>query len=192
MYHQYDKAVQTVLDYLSEQGFSKTVRKEFRRATREFKVYLEGGYLEYSHRFAEAWLSSLKATIPRTRFVSFRRALFLVDDADRNGILTNVQFSYDDAPVKYHVPDCYRHLLNEFIERRKQEGSQSSTLQMDAIACTRFLLFLQSRNITNVAFITPQIVKAYHMQARHRKWKVKTPIPVGSEVLSDSWLRRTW
>jgi len=33
MYHQYDKAVQTVLDYLSEQDFSETVRKELRRAT---------------------------------------------------------------------------------------------------------------------------------------------------------------
>ncbi len=168
MYHQYDKAVHTVLDFLSKQGFSKTVRKEFRRTTREFKVYLEKERLEYSHRLAQAWFSSLKPSIPRRRFLSFRRSLALVDDAARNGTLTNVQFVYDDAPVKYHVPDCYRHLLDEFIERRKQEGRQSSTLQMDAIACTRFLLFLQSRNITNVAFITPEIVKAYHMQARHR------------------------
>ena len=43
MYHQYDKAVQTVRNYLSEQGFSRTVCKDFRRATREFKVYLEEG-----------------------------------------------------------------------------------------------------------------------------------------------------
>jgi len=105
MYHQYDKAVQTVLDYLSEQGFSRTVRKEFRRATREFKAYLEEGHLEYSHWLAQAWLSSLKPSIPRRRFLSFRRSLTLVDDAARNGILTNLQFSYDDAPVKYRVPN---------------------------------------------------------------------------------------
>ncbi len=168
MYHQYDKAVQTVLDYLSEEGFSRTVRKEFRRAIREFKVYLEERHLEYSHQLAQAWLSSLKPSIPRGRFLSFRRSLTLVDDAARNGTLTNVQFSYDDAPVKYRVPDCYRHLLDAYIERRKQEGNQSSTLQMDAIACTRFLLFQQARNITDVAFITPETVKAYHKQARHR------------------------
>ncbi len=168
MYHQYDKAVQTILDYLSERDFSRTVREDFCRATREFKVDLEEGCLEYSHRLAQAWLSSLKPSIPRRRFLSFRRSLALVDDAARNGTLTNVQFVYDDAPVKYRVPDCYRHLLDAYIGRRQQEGSQSSTLQMDASACTRFLLFLQSRNITNVAFITPEIVKAYHMQARHR------------------------
>jgi integrase len=75
---------------------------------------------------------------------------------------------YDDAPVKYRVPECYRHLLGAYIEQRKQEGIQSSTLQMDVIACTRFLLFLKSRNITNVSFITPEIVKAYYTQVWHR------------------------
>ena len=168
MYHQYDKAVQTVRNYLSEQGFSRTVCKDFRRATREFKVYLEEGRLEYSHRFAQAWLSSLKPSIPRQRFLSFRRSVTLVDDAARNGAPTTVRFVYDDRPIKYRVPDCYRHLLDAYIQRRKEEGNQSSTLQMHAIACTRFLLFLQSRNITNVAFITPEIVKAYHVQVRHR------------------------
>ena len=168
MYHKYDKAVQAVLKYLSKQGFSRTPGKGFRLATKKFKAYLEEVNLEYSHRLAQGWLSSLKPDIPRWKFLSFRRSLALVDDAARNGALTNVQFFYDDAPVKYHVPNCYRHLLDAFIDRRKQEGCQSSTLQMDAIACTRFLLFLQSRNITNVAFITPEIVKTYHMQAKHR------------------------
>jgi site-specific recombinase XerD len=168
MCQQYDKAVQTVLDYLVEQGFSRTARKDFRQAVREFKRYLEEGPFEYSHTLAQAWVDALKPSLLRRKFLSFRRSLALVDDAARNGILTNVQFFYDDAPVKYRVPDCYRHLLDAYIARRKQEGNQSSTLQMDAIACTRFLLFLQSRNITNVAFITPEIVKAYHMQARHR------------------------
>ena len=168
MYHQYNEAVQTVFVFLSEEGFSKTIRRDLRRATKEFRTFLEEKGFEYSHQLAEIWLSSLKAKIPKSRFFAFRRALFLVDDAARNGILTNVQFVYDDAQVKYRVPECYRHLLDAYIERRKQEGIQASTLQLDTIACTRFLLFLQSRNIANVAFITPELVKAYHTQASHR------------------------
>ena len=168
MCQQYDKAVKTVLDYLVEQGFSSTARKDFRQAVREFKRYLEEGPFEYSHALAQAWIDALKPSLLRRKFLSFRRSLALVEDAARNGSVTNVRFSYDDAPFKYRVPECYRQLLDAYIERRRQDGNQSSTLQMDAIACTRFLLFLQSRNITNVAFITPEIVKAYHMQARHR------------------------
>ena len=168
MYSQYDQAVQSVLDCLSEQGFSKTVRKEFRRATRVFKRYLEEGHREYSHQLAQDWLGTLMPSIPRRQFLSFRRALALVDDAARNGTLATVPVSYQQAPVTYRVPDCYQHLLDAYIEQRNQEGHQASTLQMDAIACTRFLLFLQSRGITQVAFVTTEILKAYHLQAKHR------------------------
>ena len=167
MYQQYDKATQTVLDYLIEQGFSRTPRKNFRRAIREFRRYLEERCLEYSHSIAKAWVETLRPNLPRTTFLSFRRSLALVDDAARNGSVTNVRFSYDDESLKYRVPECYRQLLDEYIERRRQDGNQPSTLQMDSSACTRFLLFLQSKNITNVAFITPEIVKEYHTQAEH-------------------------
>ena len=168
MYQQYDKAAQTVLDYLIEQGFSRTPRMDFRRATREFRRYLEERRLEYSHTHAQSWVNTLKPDLPRNSFLSFRRSLALVDDAARNGSVTNARFSYDDALPKYRVPECYRQLLDAYIERRRQDGNQPSTIQMDSVACTRFLLFLQSRNITNVAFITPEIVKDYHTQAEHR------------------------
>ena len=168
MYQQYDKAAQTVLDYLIEQGFSRTPRKNFHRAIREFRRYLEERCLEYSHSIAKAWVKTLEPNLTRTTFLSFRRSLALVDDAARNGSVTNVRFSYDDESLKYRVPECYRQLLDEYIERRRQDGNQPSTLQMDSRACARFLLFLQSKNITNVAFITPEIVKDYHTQAEHR------------------------
>ncbi len=168
MYQQYDKAAQTVLDYLIEQGFSRTPRKDFRRATREFKEYLEEEHLEYSHPLAQAWVSTLKPSIPRWRFLSLRRSLALIDDVARHGSVNNTRFTYEDAPFKYRVPECYRHLLDAYIQRRRQDGNQPSTIQMDSNACTRFLLFLQSKNITNVAFITPEIVKNYHTQAEHR------------------------
>ena len=168
MYYQYDKAVQFVLGYLTETGFSKTVHKEFRRATKEFRKYLDEAHRQYSHRRAKAWLDSRKGNIPHSRFVSLRRALYLVDDATRNGTLTTVRFTYDDAPVKYRVPECYRHLLDGYIDRRRQDGVQASTLQMDAIACTRFESYLESRNITDVVSITPEVVKAFHTQSRHR------------------------
>ena len=168
MCQQYDKAVQTILEYLEEQGFSGTVRKDFRHATRIFREYLERGSLEYSDTHAQAWLSALKPSIPRWKFLTSRRSLALVNDAVRNGAITNIRFSYDDAPFKYRVLDCYRQLLDTYIERRRKVGCHSSKLQMDSIACTRFLLFLQSRYITNVTFITPEIVKAYHKNTKHR------------------------
>jgi hypothetical protein len=54
MYQQYDKAGQTVLDYLVDQGFSQTPCEDFRRASRELKRYLQAESLEYSPSAAQA------------------------------------------------------------------------------------------------------------------------------------------
>jgi len=168
MCQRYDKAVQVVLDYLTEQGFSKTVRKSFRQATRELRRYLEKERLEYSQTRAQTWVNALWPRLSRGKYQSFRRSLAFVDDAARNGSVTATRFSYGDARLKYHVPECFRQLLDEYIEQRRQDGNQASTLQIDSIACTRFLLFLQSKDVANVAFITPAIIKEYHRQTKHR------------------------
>ena len=168
MYQQYDKAVQTVLDYLVAQGFSRTPREDFRCATRKFRKYLVERCLEYSDLIAKDWIESLEPAFPRTKFLSFRRSLARIDDAARNGSVTKVRFSHDDESRRYRAPECFKQLLDAYIERRRQDGNQQSTLQMDSSACTRFPLFLQSKSIANVSFITPEIIKEYHMQATHR------------------------
>jgi integrase len=168
MCQRYDIAVKIVLSYLVEQGFSRTVRKEFRRASREFGEYLDARHLTHFDAVARDWVNALKSSFPRVKFLSFRRALALVENAARNGSVTTSRFLYDDAPFKYRTPNCYRQLLEAYIERRRQDGNGASTLRMDSIACTRFLLFLQSKDITDPAFITPEIVKDYHAQAQHR------------------------
>ena len=168
MYQQYDKAVQNVIEYLVDQGFSKTPRKVFLQATKVFRSYLVERHFQYTYSCAQSWVNTLKPSLPRWKFLSFRRSLALVEDAVKNGSVTNTWFAYGGAPFKYRVPECYRQLLDSYIEYRRQDGNKPSTLQMDSIACTRFLLFLQSKNITNVALITPEIVKEYHKQTEHR------------------------
>ena len=168
MCQQYDKSVQAVLDYLVEQDFSKTPCEDFRRASRELSRYLQAESLEYSPSVAQAWLDALKPSLPKWKYVSFRRSLALVDDAVRNGSVTNSVFSYDHRVGKGRAPECFERLLDAYLERRRQNGNQSSTLHMDRNACLRFLLFLQSKKITEVACITPEIVKEYQAQDEHK------------------------
>ncbi|MDP2815487.1 MAG: tyrosine-type recombinase/integrase [Rectinemataceae bacterium] len=168
MCQQYDKASQVVLDFLLEQGFSRTPRKYFCQASREFRKHLEKHHLEYSHVIAQTWVGTLKRTLPRWKFLSFRRSLALIDDAARNGCVTNTRYCYGKKVSKYQVPECLRPLLGAYLQERKQDGNQSSTVQMDASACSRFLLYLQSKGMESVEFITPQAIKDYQAQAEHR------------------------
>ena len=167
MYQQYDKAVQTIRDYLVDEGFSISPRKAFHHATRELKAYLERGSVLYSYSAAEAWLTSVQPSVPRWKFLSFRRALALVDFVLRHGAAARVKFSFRTTPVRERAPECFRHLLEQYIAWRKREGKQVSTLQMDDRACTRFLLFVDSQSGSDLASITPSIIKAYHTQAKH-------------------------
>lgn len=165
---QYDNAVQTVLDFLVEQGFTETPRAAFRHASRELDRFLQSESLEYSPAVAQAWLDALKPSLPRWKFVSFRRSLALVEDAARNGSVTNILFCYDRRVGKRRAPECFRPLLDTYLERRRQDSNQPSTLAMDSSACTRFLLFLASKKITEVGCITPEIVKEFQGQDEHR------------------------
>lgn len=168
MYEQYDKAVQIVLNYLNDQGFSKTPLKYFRQASRNFREYLEKHQLEYSGDSAQIWLEVLKQTTFKWKFLTSRRAMAIIDDVVQNNTVTRLVFHYNKNTLKHRVPEGYKSLLNEYIKERMEEGKQPSTLQMDVSACTRFLLFLQAQGINSVTFITPQLIKDYHTQAEHK------------------------
>lgn len=168
MYQQYDSAMRAVLDSFDKNGMSKTVHKYFRHDVRALKEYLERKELEYSYPVAQAWLAATKPALTRIAYLSFRRSIALIEEAVRHGEVRTWRFDYKGGSAHCSVPDYPRRLLNEYLSRRAREGCRPSTLQMDAIACTRFLLFLQSRGINDPAFLTPGIIKAYHVQSKHR------------------------
>jgi len=168
MYQQYDSAVRAVLDSFEKIGMSKTVRKYFRHDVRVLKEYLEEKRLEYSCPVAQAWLATAKPALTRIAHLSLRRSIALIEEALRHGEVRTWHFDYEEGSTQCRLPDHPRRLLDEYLARRAREGCQPSTLQMDAIACTRFLRFLQSRGIEDPAFMRPEIIKAYHVQAKHR------------------------
>lgn len=167
MYEQYDEAVQGVLDYFKANGFSKTPKKDFRRATREFRDYLSRSSSGYSTAAADKWLSSLEPCVPWTRFLASRRAIALVEQVLRYGYVKETQFSYGVNRHKYQVPACFYGDLESYLQRRREDGCAHSTLQMDRNACSRFLLFLKAQGVTNMAQFTPELAKAYSVQEKH-------------------------
>ncbi len=168
MCQRYDSAVRTVSDFLETSGMSKTVRKYFRHDAKVFKEFLERDRLAYTDSIAQAFLVAARPNLSRMAYLSLRRSLALVGEAAREGTVFNQYFDYDGPRCQYHVPECFRGILDGYLAQRLKDGRQHSTLQMDAIACTRFLLFMESHGIDDVTRITPEIIKVYHVQAKHR------------------------
>lgn len=168
MYQMYDQAVQSVLEWMVRLGFSTSPQMAHREATREFKAYLVGLNLEYSHAHAQRWLTDLRPHVQRKKFLARRRALALVDQVLTHGLIKQTRFCYTDRRPKYILPDCFRHDLESYLSRRREDGCQTSTLEMDKNACSRFLVFLYANGITHVAQATPEVLKAYCNQTEHR------------------------
>jgi hypothetical protein len=87
--------------------------------------------LEYSSSVAQALLEALNLSLPKWKYVSFRRSLALVDDAARNESVRNGVFSYDRRVGKRRARECFGPLLDAYLEQRWQNGNQSSALHMD-------------------------------------------------------------
>ncbi len=168
MYHQYDQAVQSVLEWMVGLGFSESPRMVYREATRAFKAYLVRLNLEYSRAHACNWLIGIRPHVQRKKFLARRRALALVDRVLTHGLIKQIRFCYTDRRPRYIVPDCFRQDLESYLSRRREDGCQTSTLEMDRNACSRFLVFLYANGITDVAQTTPQVLKAYYNQTEHR------------------------
>ena len=173
MYQQYDLAVRIVLDFFENYGMSRTVRKYFRHDVKVLKEYLALNGLAYSKPIVQTWLDSTKPGLTRIAFLSLRRSIALIEEALQHGEVRSWHFDYESGITKFRLSYYSLRLLNEYLARRTREGCQPSTLQMDEIACVRFLHFLQTRGIDDPAYITPEIIKAYHVQAKHRTTKGK-------------------
>ena len=168
MYQQYDQAVQTVLEWMVRLGFSRSPRMAFREATRAFKTYLVGLNLEYSQAHAQRWLIGTQLQVQRKKFLARRRALALVDQVLTHETIKQTRFYYADRRTRYMMSDCFRHDLESYLSRRREDGCQTSTLAMDRNACSRLLVFLYANGITDMAQITPGILKTYCSQTEHR------------------------
>lgn len=168
MFQQYDLAVRVVLDFFEKHEMSKTVRKYFRHDVKGLKEDLKLKGLPYSKSIVQTWLATTKPRLTRIAFLSLRRSIALLEEAMQHGEIRSWYFDYKSGTTKIHLQDLSYRLLNEYLARRKREGCQHSTLQMDEIACVRFLHFVHMRGIVDLAYITPEIIKAYHVQARHK------------------------
>lgn len=168
MYEYYDQAVKGVFHYLTENRFSKTPKKDFGWATRNFRHFLSESKHDYSQEIAAQWLFTLEQQVSRKRFLFCRRALALVDQVLTYGYVKDTHFSYGITRTRYPIPMHFKDSFEAYLQRRKEDGCARSTIQMDRIACSRFLLFLENNGLTTFAQLTPELVKAYSLQEVHR------------------------
>lgn len=151
--------------HLGRHNYSKTIKKEFRKAWRELYVFLEANGLNYSYKVAEYWCFYLKNYT--VQWKSYRRAIKLFEQYRACGnISPNIVYSYKEDSIN-KLPEWSRSLLLNFLLKKQNEGNSGSTISMYRSSCLRFLKFLDKKEINCCTLISPKIIKEFHISDSH-------------------------
>lgn len=151
--------------FLDDHHYSTTMKKMFRKAWRDFYIFLEANGLNYSSEIAEHWCVCLKKYTGQWK--SYRRAFMLFEQFQTFGnIQPNIVYSYKGNSINL-LPEWSRELLLAFLSKKQKEEISVSTINMYIHSCVRFLTFLDKKEIKCCDMIHPEIIKEFHISDPH-------------------------
>jgi integrase len=161
----YLKAMDIFHIHLDLHYYSKSIKKVFHQAWRDFYIFLEANNLNYSYDYAEYWCRLLKTGI--TQWKGYRRAFKLFEQFKQSGdIKPKIVYSYKEDPVNT-LSEWSRTLLLKFLQKKNQEENSASTINMYRSSCLRFLKFLDKKDVKSCNMISPEIIKEFHVSDLH-------------------------
>ena len=176
--------------FLDGHHYSTTMKKMFRKAWREFFIFLEANGLNYSSEIAEHWCICLKKYTGQWK--SYRRAFMLFEQYQTFGnIQPNIVYSYKRNSIDL-LPGWSRELLLAFLSKKQKEGISVSTVNMYLHSCVRFLTFLDKKEIKCCDMIRPEIIKEFHISDPHSTSGSSELPPSSGTVLRGGFPRRSW
>lgn len=151
--------------YLKQHRYSKTMKKTFWKAWKEFFVFLETNELNYNQETALSWASHMQRYT--TQWKTFRRAFKLFEQFRNTGdIQPEIVHIYQRDKIE-ELPEWCRGELRSFLQCKSREGFATSTVHMYRSSCMRFLRYLDLVGITAWDRITPEIIKDFHLSDPH-------------------------
>lgn len=162
----YEAAATHLAAIHQSQNYSRSIRQADHRAIQAFRIFMDANEFDYSHELALAWLALQRPHWSPVKYLTVRRVLFSIDEISRTGGLSTRAFT-THAP-QYVLPPWGQRLLSPYLREREREGCAPSTVAMINHACSRFLVFLDHHSVVSASGITPDVVKAFHLQDAHR------------------------
>ena len=172
MYQDYDNAVGKVNKYLTENHFLISVIYSHLNCYRSFKQYLEEKNVPYSHDEAIIWLKSNKQIWKHSKFKMSRLSLFQFDDVMRNGCITTNSYVYENSYNYDRLLEWCRLLLNDY-QNNISYSFHEGYVKQHRIACSEFLIYINSIGGKNAENINHKNVIGYYYQSEHRTLQAK-------------------
>lgn len=161
--------IEGFLDELVGYGYSQTVMRVSRFTLGQMLVFLDSHGFAYYPEIIQIWFdfcfTRVDATTPTYRQ---RRRILCMFERYMNGeglrpdeITLYKSFGFET------LPEWCREEISAYLEYKKREGKEQSSIKSFQSSLSRFCRFLVDNNVTSFSSLTPQVLKAFNMADKH-------------------------
>ncbi len=153
--------------FLKANGFSSSVISLHKCCYEDLQRYLSDSVTEYSGKTAYQWIESNRQSWNYRKFTGYRHCLDQLEDMLQYGAISPDHLGPRTSAYSL-LNDHYKSILNPFLETEPANLDDSYR-----IACSRFLLYLQTNGIDNILCLNYDLILKFHAEDYHRSSKSK-------------------
>lgn len=136
------------LDCLKKHSYSMNVIEQAQRTCRLLYLFFDMHKTGYSLELGLLWLSELKPTLSSS-WRQTRRALMQFNQYAAFGDITpEKRFSYKASPLS-QLPLWCVDKVTEYLDLRRKEGLERSSIEMCRSSCVRFCIFMVAQGVSS-------------------------------------------
>lgn len=165
---QFDKNVQTVMDFLKEEKYSPSVISLHRLCYKEFRHYLLQEGLPYSLIESGKWIEANKDTWSYRHYTGWRHCLAQLNDVYQTGSIS-LDYLGPHASAYLSLSAALKAEVDEYLT----SGAIRPGDERYRTHCSRFMYYLQERGMTSIEQLNYDTLLAFHEEDYHRSSKSK-------------------
>ena len=163
---QFETSVCTVMTFLKEKNYSASVISQHKLCYQGIREYLISNGLEYSKDIGYQWIETNHNNWGYRKHTGYRHCIDQLNDVFVSGHISLDHLSPRSSAYKMLSGD-FKAILDGFIANTNCSDDRYR------IACSRFLYYLQEKNIQSISELTYEDIIDFHNNDYHRVQKSK-------------------
>ena len=166
--NQYENNVTVIMEFLKAENFSASVISMHRICYRELQEVLLFNMQVYSYEYAMNWIESNKSLWKYRKCTGFKHCLEQLEDVYKHGTIALEHLGARGSAYTLLNVEL-KNELDEYLEN----ADLGKYISRHRIACSRFLLYLQKRELTSISQLNYDILLNFHGEDYHKSYKSK-------------------
>lgn len=171
--NEFYESIRGFIMLLEEAGYGKSMLATAKNSLNLLFLFLDMHNLGYHWSIVKLWYRTIRDTLFGTNKYMVRRILELYDDYTRDGEINPGKWWKHRVTQYDLLPEWCRAEIDPFIQQKKKERWDESTINMCNTCVVRFSQFLVSKGLTSFAALTPEVIKEFNCQDEHQTSEAK-------------------